>query len=115
MQCLRVEDPVLNVAVSLVGRVLSLVPVGLDLLGEALRIVLGALLCLLAASGQVVGEGLGIPRCVGVDNLVIPVVGDGLLKVLTIRRTRVRDVVVRQPALELRLVPLVVDCLSMLV
>ena len=84
MRCLRVEDPVLDAAVGLVGRVLSLVPVSLDLLGEALRVLLGALLRLLAASGQVVGEGLGIPRCVGVDDLVVPVVGDRLLEVLTV-------------------------------
>lgn len=84
MRCLRIEDPVLNTAVSLVGGVFSLVPVGLDLLGEALCIVFGALLCLLTAGSQVVGEGLGIPRCVRVDNLVVPVVGDGLLEVLTV-------------------------------
>ena len=61
MRCLRVEDPILDAAVRLVGRVLGLIPVGLDLLGEALCVVLSALLGLLSAGSQVVGQRLGIP------------------------------------------------------
>lgn len=61
MRCLRVEDPVLDAAVRLVGRVLGFIPVGLDLLDEALCVVLSALLSLLSAGSQVVGQRLGVP------------------------------------------------------
>jgi hypothetical protein len=106
----RVEDPVLNTTIGLVRRVLSLGPVHLDLLSEALGVLLGALLCLVALGGEVVLEALGVPAAVGRDDLVVPVVADRLLEALAVRGRWVRDAVVRQPTLKLRLVPLVVDC-----
>jgi hypothetical protein len=106
----RVEDPVLNTTIGLVRRVLSLGPVHLDLLSEALGVLLGALLCLVALGGEVVLEALGVPAAIGRDDLVVPVVADRLLEALAVRGRWVRDAVVRQPTLKLRLVPLVVDC-----
>lgn len=92
--CLRVEDPVLNAAVSLVGRILSLGPVDLDLLGKALRVILGTLLGLLALGGEVVGEALGVPAAVWCNDLVVPVVCYRLLEVLTVRGSWVGNAVV---------------------
>lgn len=69
----RIEDPVLDATIGLVRRVLSLSPVDLDLLSEALGILLSALLGLLALEGQVVLESLCIPAGVGSHNLVVPV------------------------------------------
>jgi hypothetical protein len=105
----RVEDPVLDATIGLVRRILGLGPVHLDLLSEALGVLLGALLRLVALGGEVVLEALGIPAAVGRDDLVVPVVADRLLEALAVRGRWVRDAVVRQPALKLRLVPLVVD------
>jgi hypothetical protein len=80
------------------------------LLSEALGILLSALLRLLALEGQVVLERLGVPAGVGSHDLVVPVGLDGRLEVLAVRGAGVRDAVVAEPALKLRLVPLVVDC-----
>lgn len=85
MTDIRVKDPVLNAAVSLVGGFLGLSPVDLDLLSEALSILLGALLGLLALGGQVVGQGLRVPAGVWADDLVVPVVLDRLLEALAVR------------------------------
>jgi hypothetical protein len=85
------------------------------LLSEALDILLSALLGLLALDSQVVGERLGIPARVRADNLVVPVVGNRLLERLAVRRARVGNAMVREPALKLRLVPLVVYCMMVLV
>lgn len=115
MDHLRIENPFLDITVGLVGRVLGLVPVGLDLLRKALCVLLSALLGLLSASDQVVLQGLGVPRLVRVDDLVVPVVRDRLLEVLAVRGAGVGNAVIRQPSLKLRLVPLVVDCLRVLV
>lgn len=106
----RIEDPLLDAAVGLVRRILSLGPVDLDLLSKALNVLLGALLRLLALEAQVVCEGCGIPGGVGSDDLVVPIGLDSGLKALAVRRSWVGNVVVLQPALKLRLVPLVVDC-----
>jgi hypothetical protein len=111
----RIEDPVLDTTVGLVRRVLGLGPVHLDLLSKALGILLSALLRLLALEGQVVLERLGIPAGVGSDNLVVPVGLDSRLEVLAVRGAGVGDAVVAEPALKLRLVPLVVDCFLALV
>lgn len=81
---LPVKNPLLDISVCLVGRVLSLVPVGLDLLGKALCVLLCTLLGLLTAGSQVALKRLGVPRLVRVDNLVVPVVGDSLLEVLAV-------------------------------
>lgn len=51
----------------------------------------------------------GVPVLVRRDDVVIPVVADGLLEEGAIGGSRVGNVVVRQPPLELSLVPLVVS------
>jgi hypothetical protein len=58
-------------------------------------------------------EGLGIPAGVRADDLVIPVGLDSRLEGLAVRGAGVGDVVVAEPALKLRLVPLIVDCFLM--
>ena len=55
-----------------------------------------------------------IPAVVWSDNLVIPIALNEALKVLAVSWSGVRNVVVRQPSLQLRLVPFVV-CLPQLV
>lgn len=105
-----VEDPVADAGPGLLGIILGLVPVGLDLLDEA---VLGGLSLAggLGASGLQEGAQVGaVPALVGGDDIVVPVLLDQRLEVLAVRGRRVRDVVVREPALELGLMPLVVDC-----
>lgn len=106
----RVEDPVLDTAIGLVRRVLGLSPVHLDLLSKALGVVLGALLRLLALESQVLLERGCVPAGVWGDDLVVPVGLDGRLKVLAVRRARMGNAVVAEPALKLRLMPLVVHC-----
>lgn len=71
---LRVENPVTNAAVGLVGRLLRLSPVYLHLIDEAVGILLGALLGLLALEGEVILERLCIPRLVGMYDVRLPVV-----------------------------------------
>lgn len=52
---------------------------------------------------------IGIPVIVWRCNLGLPVVLNEVLKILSICGSRVRDIVVRQPSLELGFVPFVVD------
>lgn len=107
---LRVEDPALSVAVSLVGLLGSLMPGILHLGDEAVLVLLGTLLDLLASGGEVVLKLSGVPVVVWLDDVVLPVVLDELGQVLTVGRSRIGDVVVGEPALELGLMPLVVSC-----
>lgn len=58
---LPVEDPVLDATVGLIGLIGSLVPEVLDLLEEAVLVLLGALLDLLSLRGDVVLELVGVP------------------------------------------------------
>ena len=85
-------------------------PCVLNLGDEALGVLLGALLDLLAGGSQVVGELVGSPVAVGLGDVVLPVLGDKVGQVLTVGRGGVGDVVVGEPALKLSLVPLVVSC-----
>ena len=105
----RVEAQVLNIGIGLVGRLFGLGPVSLDLLSEALCVLLGALLRLLALEAQILLECRGVPAGVGRDSLVVPVGLDSRLEVLAVGRAGVRNAMVTEPALKLRLVPLVVD------
>lgn len=104
-----VEDPILHIDPSLLGLVAGLIPGGLNLADEGVLVSFGALLSLDALVGEPGLEVLGGPRVVGLDDVVVPVGLDELLEILPIGGSRVGDVVVRQPALELRLVPLVVS------
>lgn len=107
---LRVEDPVLNAFVSIGGLRLGLGPRALDLSNEAVLVLLGALLELLALGREVLAQLGSLPRVVGLNNVGFPVVLDEVLKVLAVSRSGVWDVVVAEPSLKLGLVPLVVDC-----
>jgi hypothetical protein len=108
-ECLRVEEPVSAVAISLVGLVGSLVPCVLNLGDEALGVLLGALLDLLAGGGQVAGELTRAPAAVGLGDVVLPVLLDEVGQVLAVCRGRVGDTVVGEPALKLSLMPFVVS------
>jgi len=55
-----------------------------------------------------VGELVDIPAVVRLGDIVIPVGLDKVLQVLAVRSGREGDVVVREPALQLGLVPFVV-------
>lgn len=82
---------------------------GANLLHE---VVLGSLdlaLGLLALGLQEGAELSGIPAAVGSHDVVVPVLLNEALKILAVGRGRVRDGVIREPALKLRLVPFVVD------
>ena len=107
---MRVKDPACGVAVGLVGLVGSLVPGVLDLDDEAVLVLLGTLLDLLASGGQVVGKLAGAPAAVGLGDVVVPVLGDKVGQVLTVGGSGEGDIVVGKPALKLGLVPLVVSC-----
>lgn len=107
---LPVEDPALSVSVSLVGLVGSLMPGILHLDDEAILVLLGTLLDLLASRSQVVGELRGVPIGVGLDDVILPVLLNKVGQVLAVGGSRVGDVVVGEPALKLSLMPLVVSC-----
>ncbi|KAG9859269.1 hypothetical protein KCU68_g188, partial [Aureobasidium melanogenum] len=92
------------------GLVGSLTPVRLDLADEAVLVLLSTLLDLLARACDVVLELLGVPSVVGLSNLVVPVVLDQINEVLAVGRGRVGNIVVREPSLQLGLMPLVVSC-----
>lgn len=77
---------------------------------EAVLVLLGTLLNLLAGRGQVVLKLGSVPVVVRLDDMILPVVLDELGQVLAVGRGRVGDVVVGEPALELGLMPLVVSC-----
>lgn len=108
MEYIRVENPVLDIGVALVGGLLSLRPCSLNLLNQRFGVLLGALLNFLALEGQIVVQSLSIPAIVRRNNLVVPVVLDQVLKILTVGGGGIRNVVIGQPTLKLRLVPLVV-------
>lgn len=104
----RVEDPVVDAAVRVVGRVGGGGPVGLHLADQAVLVLLGALLNLGAFGAQEAGELVHVPGVVRLDDVVLPVVLDQVFQVLAVGGSWVRDVVVRQPALQLSLVPFVI-------
>lgn len=105
---LRVEDPALNLGPSLVALVGSLGPVALDLLQEAVLALLSALLDLVAFGHNVVLELVGVPLAVWLDHVVVPVLLHKVLKILAVRSSWVWNVVIREPTLELSLVPFVI-------
>ena len=84
-------------------------PCVLNLDNEAVLVLLGTLLDLLAGGGQVVGKLARAPVVVGLSNVVLPVLLDEVGQILAVGRGRVGDVVVGEPALKLSLMPLVVS------
>jgi hypothetical protein len=70
------------------------VPVAGDLREQAVLVLLGTLLDLLALRGDVVGQLLGIPVVVRLGHVAVPVVLHQILEILAIRGSWVRDVVV---------------------
>ena len=85
-------------------------PAVLNLSEQTVGVLLGALLYFLALRLQIARKTVGVPLVVWLCNVIFPVVLDEVLKIFAIRRCRIRDVVVREPSLELSLVPFVVCC-----
>lgn len=106
-----VEDPVLGAGPSGLCLVLSLIPRVLDLGQKGILAGLGTLLGLNALLLQISAQLIRVPVLVGRDGVALPVLLDQTLEILAIGGRRVGDIVIREPALELRLVPLVVYCL----
>jgi hypothetical protein len=104
-----VEDPVLDVDVGVLSSVLSLIPRVLNLSKKGVLVGLGAFLSLNTLLLEVGRELVRIPVLVRGDSIAVPVLLDQVLEILAVGRGRVWDVVVRQPTLELSLMPLVVS------
>lgn len=69
-------------------------PVILNLLNQAIGVLLGALLDLLALGAEVALETRRIPLVVGLHDIVVPVVLDEVFEILAVCWFGVRDVVV---------------------
>lgn len=106
-----IEDPILGGSPGGLSLVLRLVPRVLYLGDERIFAGLGTFLSLDTLLLQISTELVRIPVLVGRDSVVLPVLLEQVLEVLAVGGSRVRDVVVRQPALKLCLVPLVVCCI----
>jgi hypothetical protein len=111
---LRIENPAGGVAIGLVSLVGSLVPCALNLGKEAVLVLLGTLLDLLAGGGQVAGELARGPAAVGLGDIVVPVLLNEVGKILAVGRVGEGDAVVGEPTLKLSFVPLVVSCAASL-
>lgn len=76
-------------------------------------LVLLSLSCHVVASGLQICAQLGsVPFVVRLYNIVVPVLRDEVLQILAVSWSWIWDVLVRQPPLKLRLMPLVVDCVT---
>lgn len=80
--------------VGIVGLISTLIPIALHLLCKALRVLLGALLDLLAFRLDVVLKLIGIPLVVWLDYIVLPVILDQVLEILAVSWCRIWNVVV---------------------
>jgi len=105
-----IENPVPTVGVRRLGLVLGHVPRGLDLGDQRIFVLVGRVLGLETLELEVGRELFRVPVPVRGNDVVIPVLLDELLQVSAVGGGRVGDVVVREPSLQFRLVPLVVSC-----
>lgn len=105
-----VKDPVLGVEPGILSLVLRLVPETFDLVDQGVLGSSGALLRLGTLLLEVVVQLVRVPATVRSDGIAVPVALDQLLEVLAVSRCGVRNIVVREPALKLRLVPFIVGC-----
>jgi hypothetical protein len=94
----RIEDPVDGVRVRFRDLVFSVGPASLYLRKEAVLILFGALLDLLALDRKVFLELRSVPAVVGSHYLVVPVVLDEILQVLAVCWSRIWHVMVGQPS-----------------
>lgn len=83
-------------------------PVALDLSEEAILVLFGAFFDLLTLRRDVRLQLIGIPAVVWRCNLVFPVELDKVDEILAVCRSRIWHIVVRQPPLELSLMPFVI-------
>lgn len=81
---LPIKDPIPDAAIGLIGRILSLAPIDLDLVDQAVFVLLCSILGLVAFRGQVVLNLLVVPIVVGIDGVVIPVVLDQVLEIFPV-------------------------------
>jgi len=87
----------------------SVFPGALHLLDKSILVAFGALFDLGTLIDEVLLEAVEIPVRVGRLHSRLPVVLHKVLEIFAISRSRVWDIVVGEPALELGLVPLVVS------
>lgn len=109
MYNVRIEDPITCIGICLSNSLLSLGPVVLDLLDEGVFGANGTVLGLVALEREVRLELRCFPAVVRSHDLVVPVLLDEVFEIFPICGSGMWDVVVRQPSLKLRLVPLVVN------
>lgn len=107
-----IENPVLDIGPALVGGVLGFIPVRFDVRKQTILVLLSLSRHIVASSLQIRAQLGSIPFVVRLYNIVIPVLRDEVLQILAVSRSWIWDVLVRQPPLKLRLVPLVVDCVT---
>ena len=69
-------------------------PIALNLAKQALLVLLGAFLDLLALRRKIARELIGVPFAEWFGNIVLPIVLHQVLEVLAVCRSRVRNVVV---------------------
>lgn len=103
-----VQNPVLNVGPGRLSLVLGFVPAGLHRGDQAVFVRLSSLLGLDTLGLQVSLQLLVVPVLVRRDGIGIPVLLDQVLEILAVGRGGVGDVVIREPSLQLSLVPFVV-------
>lgn len=109
---LRVEDVVLDGAVGIRSLVVGGGPSSLDLLKQAVLVLLGSLLNLLTLGSEVGRELVGVPGVVWASDVVVPVLLDKVRELLAVGGLWERNVVVGQPPFKLSLVPFVVSSLA---
>ncbi len=103
-----VQDPVSNIGPGLLGLILSLIPNGMDLRNQRILVLLGRLGGISPLQLEIGQELVRIPFAIWRHDVGIPVLLDQLLEVSAIGGGRVGNVVIGEPALQLRFVPLVV-------
>jgi len=96
--------------IRLIRAVRCVLPETLHLAEKTVLVLLRPLLHLIAGRLDVVLELVRVPGVVGLDDIILPVLLDQVLKVFAVGGSWVWDVVVREPALKLSLVPFVVCC-----
>lgn len=105
---LPVKNPILNAGVGIGSLFLRLVPRGLDLAEKRIFVGLRALLHLFALVREILLKASSVPVGIRARDGGLPVCLDEVLQFLAVSSLGESDIVVRQPSLELSLVPFVV-------
>lgn len=109
-----VQDPILDVEICRLGLVLGFVPGFLDTADQSVTSFFVGDLDFQTLELEIVCKLVAVPVMERLKDVVSPVLLDKILELLTIRGSRVGDIVVIQPLFQLVLVPLVVGWRDML-